>query len=80
MSPSLEDLDLALVAYAAEVAALRREGLTSSLPRDGAEHIFALSFALEQLHQNFRELAQRVNDWAESSKLSDPPVTDRATD
>ena len=64
--PSLEDVESALDAYAAETALLRGEGFTRTLPADAAERFFALGFALEQMHQNFRDLGERVNEWAEA--------------
>jgi len=36
------------------------------LPADAAERFFALGFALEQMHQNFSDLRERVNEWAEA--------------
>jgi uncharacterized membrane protein YccC len=66
--PSLNAVKLALDAYAAEIAALRREGLTRSLPGDAAERFFALGFALEQMHHNFKDLERCVAEWAGSSK------------
>ena len=38
---------------------MRADGLTRALPADGAERFFAMGFALEQMHQNLRDL-QRV--------------------
>ena len=46
--PSLNTVESALDAYAAEVAALRREGLTQTLPSGEAERFFALGFALSR--------------------------------
>lgn len=66
--PSLDAVAAALAAYAAEVAALRGEGLTRSLPGDAAERFFALGFALEQMQRNFTELGERVSAWAEAPK------------
>jgi uncharacterized membrane protein YccC len=66
--PSLNAVESALDAYAAEIAALRREGLTRSLPGDAAERFFALGFALEQMHDNFKDLERCVAEWAGSSK------------
>lgn len=66
--PSLVAVDEALEAYVAEVTALRQEGLTRSLPGDAAERFFALGFALEQLHQNFRDLERCVAEWALSAR------------
>ena len=61
-------MESALDAYAAEIAALRREGLTRSLPGDSAERFFALGFALEQMHNNFKDLERCVAEWAGPSK------------
>jgi uncharacterized membrane protein YccC len=66
--PLLNAVESALDAYAAEIAALRREGVTRSLPGDAAERFFALGFALEQMHQNFKDLERCVAEWAGSSK------------
>ena len=66
--PSLNAVESALDAYAAEVEALRREGLTRSLPGDAAERFFALGFALEQMHDNCKDLARCVAEWALPSK------------
>jgi uncharacterized membrane protein YccC len=66
--PSLNALESALDAYATEVAALRRDGLTRSLPGDVAERFFALGFALEQMHNNFKDLERCVAEWAGPSK------------
>ena len=65
--PPLTDMESALDAYAAEVAAVRREGLTRNLPSDSAERFFALGFALEQMRDNFKDLQRWV---AESAVLS----------
>jgi uncharacterized membrane protein YccC len=60
--PPLAAVDAAFDAYAAEIAALRREGLTRDLPVDALERLFALGFAVEQLRHDFRELEQCVED------------------
>jgi len=66
--PALDAVESALDAYAAEVAALRREGLTRSLPGDAAERFFALGFALEQMRDNCKDLKRCVAEWAESPR------------
>jgi uncharacterized membrane protein YccC len=66
--PALTAVESALDAYAAEVAALRREGLTRSLPDDALERLFALGFAFEQMHGNFKDLERCVAEWAEPSQ------------
>ena len=63
--PPLDAVEQTLDAYAAEIAALRREGLTRSLSGEAAERLFALGFALEQMHQNFKDLERCVAEWAE---------------
>jgi uncharacterized membrane protein YccC len=65
--PSLEAVETALGVYAAEIAALRRDGLTVGLPGDEAERFFALGFALEQMRNNFKDLERCVAEWAGSS-------------
>ena len=64
-SPPTSPLDVALQGYAAEVAALRSEGLIRGLPGDVAEHFFALGFALEQMRQNLQDLGRCVLEWSE---------------
>jgi hypothetical protein len=65
--PPLAAVDAAFDGYAAEITALRREGLTRDLPVDSLERLFALSFALEQLRHDFRELEQCVTEYAQST-------------
>jgi hypothetical protein len=62
--PGAGDFEAALDAFAAEFASLRREGLTRPLSGAEVEHLFALSFALEELRQNFRDLTRCIGDWA----------------
>ncbi len=64
--PSLDAVESALAAYETDVAALRREGLTRNLSGDAAERLFAIGFALEQMHMNFKDLGRCVAEWAES--------------
>jgi uncharacterized membrane protein YccC len=68
--PSLEPAEAALAAYAADIAALRRDGVTRNLSGDAAERLFAIGFALEQMHQNFIDLARCVAEWAELPKAA----------
>jgi uncharacterized membrane protein YccC len=70
--PPLDAVDSALAAYAAEVGALRNEGLTRSLPGDAVESFFALGFAFEQMHGNFKDLARCVAEWAGLAKEAGP--------
>jgi uncharacterized membrane protein YccC len=62
--PSLDLFDMACDRYAAEIAAIRREGLTRDLPADEVERIFVLSFGLEQVHQHFKDLNRSVEECA----------------
>jgi uncharacterized membrane protein YccC len=68
--PPLDAAETALDVYAAEIAALRGEGLTRSLPCDEAERFFALGFALEQMHSNFKDLERCVAERAGTSQPS----------
>ena len=74
--PPLDAAETALDVYAAEIAALRSEGLTRSLPGDEAERFFALGFALEQMHSNFKDLercvAERAGTTSKPSKRGEP--------
>jgi len=65
-SAAASPIDVALQAYAAEVAALRREGLTRGLPGDVAERFFALGFSLEQMRQDLKDLERCVAEWSET--------------
>ncbi|HUO93830.1 MAG TPA: FUSC family protein [Rhizomicrobium sp.] len=62
--PDSTKLEAAIDAYVAEVAALRREGLTLPLSENDAEQLFAVGFALEQIRQNFRDLVRAVAQWS----------------
>jgi uncharacterized membrane protein YccC len=64
--PALESFERALSDYAGEIASLRQEGATRALPGDAAERFFATGFALEQMHQNLRDLDRVVTEWADS--------------
>jgi uncharacterized membrane protein YccC len=67
-APALDAVDAALASYATAIATLRREGLTRDLSGDAAERLFAIGFALEQMHQNFNDLARCVGEWSERPK------------
>jgi uncharacterized membrane protein YccC len=68
MPPPYSPMQAALQTYAAEVALVRREGLTRGLPGDVAERFFALGFSLEQMRQNLKDLERCVADWAGAPK------------
>jgi uncharacterized membrane protein YccC len=63
-APSLQPAEAALKAYGLAINALRNEGLTRALSNSEVERLFALSFALEQLHNNLIDLARCVREWA----------------
>jgi hypothetical protein len=63
----IRPVDVALQAYAAEVASLRAEGLIRGLPGDAAERFFALGFSLEQMRQNLNDLSRCHADWCETA-------------
>lgn len=64
-APPLAAVEAAVEAFAAEVAVLRREGLLRELPTDDVERFYTLSFALEQLHRNFDDLARCLTEFAQ---------------
>ena len=66
--PPLDAVDTAFDSYGGEIAALRREGLTRDLPGDAVERLFALGFALDQLHRDFKDLEQRVMEYVRSTR------------
>jgi hypothetical protein len=66
--PSIDEFEQALQVYAGEIAALRGEGLTRGLPADVTERVFAVGFALEQLHQNFIDLRRCVETWGQARR------------
>jgi uncharacterized membrane protein YccC len=68
-APAIWPVQSALEAYAAAVAAVRREGLTRGVAGDIIERFFALGFSLEQIRQNLRDLERCVSDWSESSDI-----------
>ena len=65
-APAIWPIHQALQGYAAEIAALRSEGLTRGLPGDVTERIFALGFSLEQMRQNLKDLERCVTEWSET--------------
>ena len=54
--PPLKPMEEALAAYNLEIAALRSEGLTRGLSIAGAEQLFTLGFALEQMLRDCADL------------------------
>jgi uncharacterized membrane protein YccC len=68
--PPLDATDATFDAYHAEIAAIRREGLMRTMSGDALEHLFTLGFALEQLHQHFRDLERWVTECGRPPKVA----------
>lgn len=66
--PPLDAVESALDAYAAEIAALRRDRATQGLSGGAVESFFALGFALEQMHRNLKDLERCMVEWSGPSK------------
>ena len=62
--PDTAPLRRALTAFGAELAGLRRDGITRELPEEAVERIFGLAFALEQIGGHLDELADRTREIA----------------
>ena len=76
LPPAISLVQAALRDYAAEVAAVRSEGLTRGVPGDVAERFFALGFSLMQMRQNLKDLERCVATWADSSPVPKSRTTD----
>jgi uncharacterized membrane protein YccC len=63
--PPLDAVNAALLAFDAWIDDARRERLMRDLPSDTVERVFALGFALEQLRQNFIDLARCATEFAQ---------------
>jgi uncharacterized membrane protein YccC len=77
-APAIWPVQAALQDYAAEVAAVRGEGLIRGLPGDVAERFFALGFSLEQMRQNLKDLERCVAEWSEMPPVGAPLAEDEA--
>jgi uncharacterized membrane protein YccC len=66
-APTLEAVEVALEAYDVALAVARRDALLRDLPTDAVERVFAVGFALDQLHENFADLARCVGEYARPS-------------
>ena len=60
--PDLDATDQAIAAMDKSVAELRQSGMTRAMATEDLARIFALDFALSQLGQNLRDLADRHTD------------------
>ena len=63
--PDLTAAVEALASFEAELAALRRDGVTRALPEEEVGRLFGLAFGFEQIDRNLGELASRVRDLAD---------------
>ena len=72
--PPLDEVEAALDGYAAEITALRHQGLTRELPDDAVERIFAIGFALDQLHPHLRDLARCLAEFASARGAAVAPA------
>jgi uncharacterized membrane protein YccC len=61
-SPPLAAFETALEQHIARVADFRKSGQAHDLPDESIGQIFGLTFALEQLHDNLKDLVDRVDD------------------
>ncbi|HEY2534961.1 MAG TPA: FUSC family protein [Xanthobacteraceae bacterium] len=62
--PSLQAVEASLKRCDSAVSSLRDEGLTPGLSSSEVERLFALGFALDQLHRNFADLTRCVQEYA----------------
>ena len=63
--PDLAAVAQALASFEAELAALRRDGVTRALAEEAVQRLFGLAFGLEQIGRNLDELAGRTRELAE---------------
>jgi hypothetical protein len=77
-APAIWPVQTALQGYAAEIAAVRSEGLTRGLPGDAAERFFALGFSLEQMRQDLKDLERCVAEWSETTPAAATREEDQA--
>ena len=63
-APSLERCEKEMARFASTLTELRRSGSMRELPDETVGQIFGLAFSIEQLHQDLKDLADRINDLA----------------
>jgi hypothetical protein len=69
-APPLAAVEQALDAYSATIAAVRSDGSLRPLPAEQVERIYALCFALDQLRDNFADLARSIGEFAHPGETS----------
>jgi uncharacterized membrane protein YccC len=65
-APSFERCEKEIARFASTLTEVRRIGLLRELPDETVGRIFGLAFSLEQLHQNLKDLVDRINDLAQN--------------
>jgi uncharacterized membrane protein YccC len=65
-APSLERCEIQISRFASTLTELRRRGLLRELPDETVGQIFGLAFSIEQLHQDLKDLVDRINDLAQN--------------
>lgn len=63
-SPPLEAVEQALANHATAMTQARRAGTTRALSDELVGRIFGLAFGFEQLHENLKDLAARIDEYA----------------
>lgn len=61
--PDDAEVDQALDAFTAQVAAMREDGATRPLSTAQAEQLFALGFAFQEIRRNLSDLRRCIDDW-----------------
>jgi uncharacterized membrane protein YccC len=74
--PAMAPVEKTIGAYAAEIGAVRGEGLTRGLPGDAIERFFALGFSLEQMRQNLTDLERVIAEWSSTPPVAASDATD----
>lgn len=63
-APTLAGIEVAMTEYGAALTASRQAGIIRVLPDEAVGRVFALGFVIEQLFQNFKDLANRTDELA----------------
>lgn len=61
--PSLDAVDAAYRTYVEAFGAVRRDEITNDTPHETVERLFAIGFALEQVHQHLADLRRVIEEW-----------------
>jgi hypothetical protein len=65
-APTLERCETEISRFASTLTELRRGGLLRALPDETVGQVFGLAFSIEQLHQDLKDLVDRINDLAQN--------------